>query len=258
MAKYYSTKQIDEILCNEAMEQATQDQFLAKREGSGDDNYNDFLDWQRQQTRMEQEYDYDCDFDLDDFSDFNDSPSGDHHSSSCYVDGYYYGWLNTFAEESPNDEQTIVDDCPMNECDSDTDDTSAPEAFEKGITRERHSRRLNRENAKKSTLWYVVAREKRESTKRLVHLLKDLSKLEMKFERLDAKLCKLDAVENCDMIACKHLSHMLKTSFIKIDEMKNEINIISSEIEFYDRALKDQHINELLPAFKKIRRKKSA
>lgn len=146
----------------------------------------------------------------------------------------------------------------MNESDSDTDDTSAPEAFEKGITRTRHSRRLNRENAKKSTLWYVVAREKRESTKRLVHLLKDLSKLEMKFERLEAKLCKLDAVENCDMIACKHLSHMLETLFIRIDEMINEINIISSEVEFYDRALKDQHINKLLPAFKKIRRKKSA
>lgn len=96
MAKYYSTKQIAEILCNEAMEQATQDQFLAKREGSGDDNYNDFLDWQRQQnieTSMEQEPDYDCDFDPDDFrDDFNDSPSDDHHSSSCY------------DEESPNDE----------------------------------------------------------------------------------------------------------------------------------------------------------
>lgn len=246
MAKYYSTKQIAEILCNEAMEQATQDRFLAKREGSGDDNYNDFLDWQYQ-TSMEQAPDYDCDFDPDDFrDDSNDSPSGAHHSSSCY------------DEESPNDDQTIVDDYPMNESDSDTDDTSAPEAFEKGITRTRHSRRLNRENAKKSTLWYVVAREKRESTKRLVHLLKDLSKLEMKFERLDAKLCKIDVVENCDMIACNHLAHMLNTLCIRIDEMINEINIISSEVEFYDRALKDQHINKLLPAFKKIRRKKSA
>lgn len=240
MAKYYSTTELDNILSKEAEEQANSDHFLDEQENSRNDNFTDFWDFQYQQhmnQSSDDDDDDDCDFDPDDYGDPNDD--------SC-------------AEESPTDEQTTADDYPENNADSDGDDEFEPEAPEKGVTRKRHFRKLNKAGTKKSVLLYVVAHEKCESTKRLLQLRKEFSKLEGKFYRLEAGLCSLDAEENCDMIALKYFSQKLEAVSIRLDEMKNEINTISSAIEFYDRALESQHINELLSAFNRIKRKKAA